>query len=88
MDIEYIPHATNKIKRRDLSPALIEQTLQNPNQRIEADKGRKIAQSKIERAGTEYLLRIIYEETPGKLLVITAYLTNKIEKYWSAEEQP
>jgi len=45
-------------------------------------KGRKIAQKKLDRGGKKGLLRVIFEERTDVKVVITAYWTLKIKKYW------
>ncbi len=35
----------------------------------------------------EYLLRIVYEESEGIQIVLTAYLTSQVKRYWKEEER-
>jgi len=50
-------------------------------------KGRVILQSKYKNSieQKEMLLRVIGKEVNGVFIVITAYKTSKIEKYWKEE---
>ena len=34
----------------------------------------------------EYLLRVVYEEKDMQKVVVTAYLTSQIERYWEEEK--
>ncbi len=70
---------------RGLSKVQIEETLANPSQLIYSRKGRKIAQ-KVFGIGTfKFLLRVIYVVEGSDFVVISAYRTTKIEKYWVKE---
>lgn len=82
MRIRFESHAENQVKERALSRAQIEETLVNPDQLIDSRKGRKIAQ-KVFKIGTfKFLLRAIYVIEGPDFVVISAYRTTKIEKYW------
>ena len=44
--------------------------------------GRKVAHKKYMVKRKEYLLRVVYEENDELKVVVTAYLTSQIERYW------
>jgi len=71
MKIIFHPHALEKLKNRNLKRETIEDVIKNPDSVAHGALGRKIAQKVYER----YLLRVIYEESTGSILVITAYST-------------
>jgi hypothetical protein len=81
--IRFTPYAEEKIRLRGLERDLVERTAADPEQILD-DGERKIAQSRYTRAGMEkeYLVRVIYEEQGDDRLVVTAYQTSKITKYW------
>lgn len=47
--------------------------------------GRKVAQKKLLIEEKEYLLRVVYEETEELYIVVTAYITSQINRYWKEE---
>jgi hypothetical protein len=62
--------------------------MEHPEQRIvdESCTGRWIHQSRLRfEDGKIYLLRVVVAEDEQPTVIITAYRTSKIEKYWSVE---
>lgn len=45
----------------------------------------EIAQGIFQRAGKDFLLRVVYKREGEIVKVITTYWTSKIEKYWEGE---
>ena len=84
-EVEIIPIAVKKAERRGIKKELIEDTVLRPMQVVGGYGGRKVAQSKIILEGREYLLRVVYEETGEKYIVVTTYLTSQISRYWKEE---
>ncbi len=80
--IEIIPLARRKIARRGIAEAWVEETLTAPEQVVEGYAGRWVAQRRISIQGKEQLLRVVYEETAISVIVVTAYLTSDIARYW------
>jgi hypothetical protein len=82
-------HARFEAKRRRIAIDLIHSVVAAPQQHFPTVKGRTILQSKYYDPvlGREMLLRVIVERRETADLVITAYKTSKIEKYWM-EEKP
>ena len=60
----------------------IEQTLASPNQIVEGYEGRKVAQRLYRVGDKEMLLRVVFETAEEVKVVITAYLTTQIQRYW------
>ena len=79
-NIEIIPLALKKINQREIPQRWIEETINRPDQVGYA--GRKVAQKKYFIDGKEMLLRIVFEKERTKFVVITAYLTSQIDRYW------
>ena len=74
------------MERRKISKSLLEVVLEQPQQIVNEYGGKKSYQSKINFGGGKiYLLRVIVDDTMEPALVITAYYTSKIEKYWRAQ---
>lgn len=74
-------HARFEMKRRGITPAMVEATIRSPGQVIPSVKGREIYQSLIGRNG-RLLLRVIVKEDENAYHVVTAYKTSRIKKYW------
>ena len=83
MKIEIIKIAKEKIKRRGIKEEWIIKTIENPDQTVRGYGNREVAQKICEIDGRKKLLRVIYE---NKYVVITAYLTSQINKYWRRDE--
>ena len=61
----------------------MESVLNNPQQVVAAMGGRKVYQSRVDfGSGETYLVRAIVDDTLDPPVVITAYRTSKIDKYW------
>lgn len=80
--IEIIPLALKKIKQRKIPIEWIEKTVKSPEQIVEGYRNRKVRQKKYTSEGGEMLLRVIVDDEQNKLIVITAYLTSQIKRYW------
>jgi hypothetical protein len=81
-EIEIIPLARRKMNRRGIPEAWIGEALRNPDQVVEGHGGRSVAQQKRRIRRREKLLRVVFEETEDKYVVITGYLTSDIKRYW------
>ncbi len=76
-DVVFIPHALERVNERGISKELVIEALTNPDKVGEGYLGRKVAQKNMDGK----LIRVIYEEHEDKIIVITAYITSKIDKY-------
>ncbi len=85
-EIEIIPIAAKKAEKRGIKKEIIEDTVSHPMQIVDGYGGRRVAQSKIIMEEKEYLLRVVYEEAEDKNIVVTAYLTSQVSRYWKGEE--
>jgi hypothetical protein len=85
MEVVLTDHAKFELGRRQLSEETVISVAQEPEQVMRLQKGRKICQSKYydSQADKEMLLRVVCEERLDLLLVVTAYRTSKIDKYWA-----
>ena len=76
-------HALDEVQRRGISIELVESVLEHPHQIVSEKVGRKAYQSKLDfGTGKTYLLRVIVDEDVEPAVVVTAYRTSKIDKYW------
>ncbi len=87
MEITFTDHARFEMNRRQISEELVKSVIKNSEQRYIARKGRVVLQSKYKNSieQKEMLLRVICKEVNEVFIVITAYKTSKIEKYWKEE---
>ena len=60
----------------------VEETINTPDQIIDGYGGRKVAHKKYLLNDKEYLLRVIYNDESEMKVVVTAYLTSQIDRYW------
>ena len=88
MNFRLSRHAEWEMARRGIPLALVQAVMDHPEQRSidESHPGRWIHQSRLRfEDGKMYLLRVVVDEDEQPPMIITAYRTSKIEKYWSAE---
>ena len=88
MDFRLSRHAEWEMTRRGIPPELVHAVMDQPEQRIvdESGTGRWIFQSRLAfEDGKIYLVRVVVDEDEDPPVIITAYRTSKIEKYWSVE---
>jgi len=76
-NIIFIQHALERLEERGISAKMVEEVIRDPDNADYGDKGRKIAQKLID----EKLLRVIYDDEEYRIVVISAYVTSKVEKY-------
>lgn len=83
MNFIFSNHALQELQRRGLQQNMVESVLNNPQQIIAEKEGRKAYQSQVEFGGGKiYLIRVIVADNSDPAVVITAYRTSKITKYW------
>jgi Domain of unknown function (DUF4258) len=75
-------HARREIDRRGIPLDLLASVLEEPEQ-IVSERGKlKAYQSKVEIGGRVFLLRVIVDDSAHPMVVVTAYRTSKIGRYW------
>ncbi len=84
-EIEIIPLARRKLARRSISELWVKEALTSPEQVVKGHGGRLVAQQRRMTRRREKLLRVVFEETGDKYVVITAYLTSDMKRYWKKE---
>jgi hypothetical protein len=82
MQVRFTPHALAECERRSIEIAVVQGIVELPEQIVPNIEGRMVYQSKIVFSGKIYLVRVVVEVTDQEIVVITAYRTSKIDKYW------
>ncbi len=72
-EIDFHPHALQKMGERELSADEVIEAIQDPDDVAPGRLGRKIVYKK----RGEHWLRVIIEDIPRRVLVITAYVTRR-----------
>lgn len=86
MNFRFSNHALEEMARRGITVESLEQILYRPQQVLDERDGKKVYQSQIDFGeGKMYLLRVIVNDTLDPSVVITAYRTRNIKKYWRSE---
>jgi len=76
-------HVKEEIKRRNIPLKILESVLENPGQIVPERGEKKAYQSQVDFGqGKVFLLRAIVNDSVDPAVVITAYRTSKISKYW------
>lgn len=79
------PHARREIGRRGIQESTIRQVLEAPGQRLSVRPGRDVLQPRVDIGGRPALVRVFVDVDRDSAVVVTAYRTSKIEKYWRSE---
>jgi hypothetical protein len=61
---------------------LVETVLESPEQKNAVLENINCYQSRVEISGKQYILRVLVNDTVQPPLVVTAYRSSKIRKYW------
>ena len=88
MDYRICRHAEWEITRRGIPITSVQAVMAHPEQRLvdESREDRWIYQSRVpSEDGKMNLLRVVVDEVETPSVIITAYRTSKIEKYWSTK---
>lgn len=81
MKIRFSNHAEEQIRERNLSRALIIQTVQRPDKVVKQLNNRYRAQKLPRSRGKKYLLIVIYDVISDTQDIVTAFITSKLKKY-------
>ena len=80
--IIFVQHALDRMKERDITQEQVKIALKCNGIIDSRNKKRKIAQRLIEGR----LLRVVYEEEGGEIIVVSAYYTSRVNKYTRRNE--
>jgi hypothetical protein len=76
-------HAREEMERRSISLPLLESVMDDPQQIVVERENLKAYQSVVDVAEKgSFLLRVIVDDAVEPPMVVTAYKTSKINKYW------
>jgi hypothetical protein len=82
MKFRFSDHAAEEIERRGVGRANVDGVLDAPAQIVEERSGRRAYQSRVNFADGEYLVRVLIDPADDPPVVLTAYRTSRIAKYW------
>lgn len=72
-------HATMEIRRRGIAQEMVEEVVRDAQQVVRLRAGREVRQS-IDQSGV--LVRVIVDVECDPVVIVTAYRTSKVAKYW------
>ncbi|WP_415062356.1 DUF4258 domain-containing protein [Bdellovibrio sp.] len=76
-------HAEEELRRREIPEDLAISVLLHPEQIVDGYNGTKVFQSCVVFPNRRlYLLRIVVNVKASPILIITAYKTTQLKKYW------
>jgi len=76
-------HARAEMARRNIDDSVLWAVISEPEQIVPVRPGRSIYQSRIE--SHTRLLRVVVDEDRQPAIVVTAYRTSNLRKYWQTE---
>jgi len=86
MEFRLTNHVKEEMARRAIALPLLEQVLTAPQQIITERENLKVYQSIVScEENKSFLLRVIVDDSIAPMVVVTAYRTSKIGKYWRSE---
>ena len=78
MEIRFIAHALYQLTERGISKKEVEVTVSDPEKVFRQSSGRMCA---VRHRDSKYLLVVIYEIRQAQVVVVTAFITSKVNKY-------
>ena len=86
MRIQFSDHALERMRSRNLTTGQIREAIKNPDQHFSNQIG-KVAHKILndDESSKKLLLRVFYKEDEDRIIIISAYKTSNIEKYWKSE---
>lgn len=81
--VRWSPHAVDRFARRDVDPEEVHLTIIAPEFVVSSVPPRRIHMRRYvaTRSGKTMLIRVVLEETPTEIVILTVYLTSKVAKY-------
>lgn len=80
----WTPHALRQAAARGVGEAEVEAVLEAPEQVSDVRPGRVVAQRRVAREASTYLIRVFVDVDREPFEIVTAYRTSKIGKYEAA----
>jgi hypothetical protein len=78
-------HAAEEMQRRGLEESVVRQVLLAPEWRETMRPGRDLLQARMDLEGKTVLIRVFVDIDREVPVVVTAYRTSKVEKYWRTQ---
>jgi hypothetical protein len=75
-------HAQAEIGRRQIPLAVVEAIIESPDQIVPERGVVRAYQSKRDIGGKMFLVRVMVDDSIDPAVVVTAYRTTKIDRYW------
>ena len=75
-------HVLEELEERQIPRMLVERVLESPEQNNAVLENISCYQSRVEISGKQYVLRVLVNEAVHPPVIVTAYRTSKIRKYW------
>jgi uncharacterized protein DUF4258 len=75
-------HVLEELEERQIPRTLVERVLESPEQKNAILENITCFQSRVEISEKQFILRVFVDETLQPPVVVTAYRTSKIRKYW------
>lgn len=85
MNIIFTGHAEKQLGERGISKNAVVDVVRGPGQVIPQQEGIIMLQSVYYEHNKRYILRVAVKRENNGLLVLTAYRTSKIAKYWRGD---
>lgn len=82
MNFRFSKHVLEELEERKISRTLLDGVLQAPEQKVPEVEDITCFQSRVDIDGKRYLLRVMVNERVNPSVVVTVYLTKRINKYW------
>ena len=82
MRVRSTAHAERQLVERGLSKDSVLEVLVTPGQVIQQEAGISVFQQRYAEGGKEYLIRVAARLEGSTWVVLTAYKTSKVQKYW------
>lgn len=82
MNFHFSKHVLEELEKRKISRTLLDGVLQAPEQKVPEVEDITCFQSRVDIDGKSYLLRVMVNERFNPPVVVTVYLTKRINKYW------
>lgn len=82
MKFKLSDHAKEQMEDREIPPEIVLGVAKNPEQTYNNDIDETVCQPKVTFGEKNYLLRVFVNLTGNPPIIISAYRTSKIKKYW------
>ena len=81
MQITFSQHALRQLAERQITTHKVEQTILYPDKLFQQDGHRWRAIKTVKKQKKQYCLVVIYDTVDSHKVVVTAFLTSKLQKY-------